>query len=160
MPRYALFLLGAILSILCIYAAVISSAMPIKRKLFVFGLSFAAAFLAYFGVRDMLGRADPFPSPGKYNIRFAEKNKKDGKIYVYVTGKKGDPNFTPRLLMIESSGVNGSASARDIGKMLEIGLEGQGQLQLELQGHGRMYGDPKSSITIQDPLQEFLPPKE
>lgn len=160
MPRYALLFIVAVLSLLCIYATVIASDLSLKRKIFIFILSFNAAFMTFFGARDILGRADPFPEPGKYNIRFAEKNKKDGKIYVYVTGKRHDPNFAPRLLLLEPNTLNGGKSARDIGKMLELGQEGQGQLQLELHRRGYMHDNNESSINIQDPLREFLPPKE
>lgn len=160
MPVYALLFIAAIISILLIYLGVIASTLSIRRKILVLCFSFTAALLTYFGARDLLGRADPYPRPGKYDIRFAEKNKKDGKIYVYVTGKRHSHNFTPRLIIIDPEKLNGSASAQDIAKMLEIGQEGQGQLQLEMRQNGSLYGDHEYRITIQDPLQNFLPPKE
>ena len=40
--------------------------------------------------------------------------------------------------------------------MLEIGQEGEGQLQLELQKQNNWYGPNESVITVQDPLMEIL----
>lgn len=160
MPRYAMFLAIAALSLLVIYAIVIPAQIKLRWKLLVFLLSFGSAGLTYFAARDIFGRADQFPAPGKYNIRFAEKNKKDGNIYVYVTGKRGDPSFEPRLLIIDPKTMNGSKSDGNIGKMLEIGQEGQGQLQLELTKKRAWYAPSESSIKIQDPLMDLLEPKE
>lgn len=160
MPRYVMLLASAILSLLIIYAIVLPAQMKLKWKLLVFMLSFGSAGLTYFAARDIFGRADQFPAPGKYNIRFAEKNKKDGNIYVYVTGKRGDPNFEPRLLVLNPAEMNGSKSDGNIGKMLEIGQEGQGQLQLELGKRRSWYGPAESVISVQDPLMDLLDPKE
>lgn len=160
MPRYVMLLAIAILSLLIIYAIVLPAQMKLKWKLLIFMLSFASAGLTYFSARDIFGRADKYPLPGKYNIRFAEKNKKDGKIYVYVTSKRGDPSFEPRLLVLDPTEMNGSKSDGHIGKMLEIGQEGQGQLKLELRKKRAWYGPNESTISVQDPLIDVLQPKE
>lgn len=156
MPRYAMLSLIGIISILIVYLLVIPASMSWKRKILVLILSLNTAALMYFAVRDILGRADPYPRPGKYTIRFVEKNKRDGKIYVYVTGKRGDPNFEPRLLLLNENDFNGGKSHSGTKEMLEIGQEGDGQLQLELQRKDHWYGPNESVINVQDPLMEIL----
>ena len=161
MPQYVIFLIIAALSIIVVYVIVIPSALKLRWKLMIFLLSFSGAALTYFAARDIFGRADPFPLPGKYVIRFVEKNKKDGKIYVYVTGKRNDPAFEPRLLLLDPEKMGRNKKGTPItSQMLEIGQEGQGQLQLELKKKNSWYGPSESSISIEDPLTDILEPKE